>query len=675
MQENSNYQEDNYALVNLGAESTKITVPKLILLVDDDFCLLQIAKKILEAEGLFIIDCVSSVDEAYQKLSMSHYDAIISDFEMPKKNGLTFLKELREKKNEIPFILFTGKSREEMAVKALKLGADGYITKQGNPETVYGELTYTLQNSIEKNESKQKLAESEMSLFSQKTIDSTPNLIHCKKALKALQCLDNISQIAEKQNVPLDEVLQKTNEMLPKIWQYSDVACSRIIFENKQYTSNGFKETVWKQQANILLFDRITGCVQVFYLEEKPTVSSEGPFLEDERIVIDIIAEHIGRIAKQKDHESRVRFQINLLNSVDQSVVMVDENRKIRFWNKASENLYGWSEKEVLGKDIIDVTGNGERLDSETIMQRLRSSSSVTSEISVICKDGTEVSVIVNRSPLFDDNGNYFGSVSVVTNISELKKMQRDLAIALEALSYTINNSELLNEKLRVVGSLTRHDVRNKLSVIAGYAYLLKKRHKDTPDIVEKLDQIEAAIRDIVGIFNFSKIYEQLGVEKLTVIDVGSTIDSATKLFSSTISFKIINECNGTCLLADSFLVQLFYNLLDNTRKYGQKVTEVKISCEIGLDGGLILIYEDNGVGISYGDKPFLFKEGHSTGDSTGLGLFFIKRMLDVYGWQIQETGEPGKGAKFVIHIPKGSVYKTPPKILCREQKFMTSQV
>ena len=67
---------------------------------------------------------------------------------------------------------------------------------------------------------------------------------------------------------------------------------------------------------------------------------------------------------------------------------------------------------------------------------------------------------------------------------------------------------------------------------------------------------------------------------------------------------------------------------------------------------GLQLVYEDDGVGISVDNKAQLFKEGFSTGGSTGYGLFLTRKMIEVYGWQIQETGEPGKGAKFVISIP-----------------------
>jgi hypothetical protein len=65
------------------------------------------------------------------------------------------------------------------------------------------------------------------------------------------------------------------------------------------------------------------------------------------------------------------------------------------------------------------------------------------------------------------------------------------------------------------------------------------------------------------------------------------------------------------------------------------------------------LIYEDDGVGISTENKKNLFTEGFSTGNSTGFGLFLSKKMMDVYGWKIQETGELGKCAKFLITIPR----------------------
>jgi signal transduction histidine kinase len=105
-------------------------------------------------------------------------------------------------------------------------------------------------------------------------------------------------------------------------------------------------------------------------------------------------------------------------------------------------------------------------------------------------------------------------------------------------------------------------------------------------------------------------------------------------------------------VLADSFLSQMFYNFIDNTRKHSKNATTIKISYE-KTDSELRLIYEDNGAGISQENKLNLFKEGFSTGGSSGFGLFLIKRMIQVYGWEISEIGEPGRGVKFLITIPK----------------------
>ena len=133
-----------------------------VLHVDDDLCLLETSKMILCEENNFEIDDATSVSEALKKMELQKYDAVISDFEMPVKNGLDFLKELRDQRNDIPFILFTGKGREEVVVEALNLGADRYINKNGSPQTVYCELADAINKSVERKKSRQLLIESEI---------------------------------------------------------------------------------------------------------------------------------------------------------------------------------------------------------------------------------------------------------------------------------------------------------------------------------------------------------------------------------------------------------------------------------------------------------------------------------------------------------------------------------
>ena len=103
-----------------------------VLFVDNERGFLKTSKQILEMQGPFQVDLATSVEEAYEKMETKEYDLIISDYQMPK-DGLDFLKELRSEGNNIPFILFTGKGREEVAIQALNLGADYYINKVGKP--------------------------------------------------------------------------------------------------------------------------------------------------------------------------------------------------------------------------------------------------------------------------------------------------------------------------------------------------------------------------------------------------------------------------------------------------------------------------------------------------------------------------------------------------------------
>jgi signal transduction histidine kinase len=166
------------------------------------------------------------------------------------------------------------------------------------------------------------------------------------------------------------------------------------------------------------------------------------------------------------------------------------------------------------------------------------------------------------------------------------------------------------------------------------------------------LGEIETAVNHVVEIFDFAKIYEMLGVEELAYLDVEKAVNDAVSLFPSLKDIKVMNDCHGLTVLADSLLRQLFYNLIDNSLKHGEKVSQIRVHHEEGKDG-LKLSYEDDGVGVPQAVKPKLFAEGYTTGKDSGYGLYLVKRMMEVYGWTIQETGTPGKGARFTITIPK----------------------
>ena len=133
------------------------------LLVDDEKALLDQAEIFLERIGERIeVFSTSSADNALEMMDEKDFDVIVSDYQMPGMDGLEFLEEVRkERDNDIPFIIFTGKGREEVAMKALNLGADRYIQKGGNPKSQYGVLVQAIEQEIQHYKTEKALKRSE----------------------------------------------------------------------------------------------------------------------------------------------------------------------------------------------------------------------------------------------------------------------------------------------------------------------------------------------------------------------------------------------------------------------------------------------------------------------------------------------------------------------------------
>ncbi|NMB79759.1 MAG: PAS domain S-box protein, partial [Methanomicrobiales archaeon] len=133
-----------------------------VLYVDDEPGLLEIGKHFLERSGSMIVDTVPSVAEALQYLEAQKYDAIISDYEMPGMDGIGFLQYIRETRPDLPFILFTGRGREDIVIEALNLGADYYLQKGGYPLPQYTELEHKIKLAVQRRKDGRMLAESEL---------------------------------------------------------------------------------------------------------------------------------------------------------------------------------------------------------------------------------------------------------------------------------------------------------------------------------------------------------------------------------------------------------------------------------------------------------------------------------------------------------------------------------
>ena len=111
--------------------------------------------------GIFSVFTKDAVSDALLLLNTVKFDAIISDYQMPVINGLEFLREVRRSHDNIPFILFTGKGREEVVIQALNIGADFYLQKGGDPIPQYTELAHKIRQAVQRRRAEISLKESE----------------------------------------------------------------------------------------------------------------------------------------------------------------------------------------------------------------------------------------------------------------------------------------------------------------------------------------------------------------------------------------------------------------------------------------------------------------------------------------------------------------------------------
>jgi len=371
---------------------------------------------------------------------------------------------------------------------------------------------------------------------------------------------------------------------------------------------------------------------------EKFPVEVSTRFIKDSDGKVTEIVNTFRDITERKKSEQKLIQSDMIFENSPDLLCIVGFDGYFKAVNPAWTASLGWSKEELLAKNWIEFLHPEEREATARMIPQIISEKITQLRRRHICKDGTTKWLSGNSTPYPERNELFV----VLRDETEHVKAEENLKKSHEQL-------EIVNQKLNVVGSLTRHDVANKLAVAKANIYLLKKKMKDEPELKKYVDAVDEALNQSKKIFEFSSIYEKIGAEKPENTNVADSFDEAFGLIPHT-GIEIVNTAQGLTVLADSMLRQLFYNLIDNSLKHGKTVRKIQLSCTQN-DREAKLTYEDDGVGIPQGDKSKIFLESFTTGGS-GLGLKLVKRMIEVYGWTITEEGEPGKGAKFVITIP-----------------------
>lgn len=336
--------------------------------------------------------------------------------------------------------------------------------------------------------------------------------------------------------------------------------------------------------------------------------------------------------AEEALRESEARYR-SVIENIQDAFIRSDRKGNLIMASPSAAILFGYDvPEEILGRPIYSFYQHPE-IRPGLIEKMEREKELVDQMIDFRRKDGSTFQGSVNAHFIYNAEGEPDGIECSIHDVTEYRAMEQAIREA--------------NRKLSLLNSITRHDVVNQLTILQGFAQIAAMKKGD-PVIEDYLKKILAAADTITRQIEFTRTYQDLGVQAPAWIPVETVIDHV----ACQVPIRFSKTCAGIEIFSDPMLERVFYNLVDNANRHGARVTEITVRCEREPDG-LLLIVEDNGIGIPLEEKEKIFIRGY--GKNTGLGLFLAREILSITGIRIRETGIEGRGARFEMLVPKNA--------------------
>ena len=409
-----------------------------VLYVDDESDLLNLGKIFLERTGNFRVDLMNSAKDALAHLKTKKYDIIISDYQMPWMDGIEFLKEVRHLYGNIPFILFTGKGREEVAILALNSGADFYLQKGGDPVAQFAELKNRIEKAVNEQQAISARQESERKLYD--IINFLPD------ATFAI----NREGIVEVWNKAIEEMTGVTaGDMVGK----GDYAYSipfygirrpiliDLVFSDEEELIKHYSGIVRKGSV-------ITAETTLPHPKGVPRTlwGKASPLYNESGEVIGAI-ESIRDISERKEieealKESEKKFR-DMTDLLPQIVYEADLEGKLLYVNHIAFDIFGYTDEDFKEDlSVMQMIVPEERGQVLFVIKEFLKGNCPRSggkDYHAIRKDGTIFPVTIYTAPIFTHN-NITGFRGVIVDISDRMKVENELRERERILSTLISN-------------------------------------------------------------------------------------------------------------------------------------------------------------------------------------------------------------------------------------------
>lgn len=599
-----------------------------VLYVDDDSNLAEMSATFLEREhDRFTVDTAPNVDAGLSVLDETEVDCIVSDYEMPGRNGIEFLEAVRGEYPDLPFILFTGKGSEEVASDAISAGVTDYLQKKTGTDQ-YTLLANRIVNAVEQTRAEQarkrQLRAIETSRGGISILSPDEKFIYVNEAYANLYGYDREELIGEHWELlyPDDDVQEFREEVLPCL------------------DTDGY----WRGETTGLRADGDT-----FVEDHTLAMTEQGELI---CTVLDASKRRERDRAIKKLHRTARTF-MQAETAEEVAEIAVDAVRDILDMPGNGFHLYdeteaglvpiAWTDRteELVGEPPTFEPGEGiawkafesgePQVDGDisTNPDRYNPDTPIRSHI-ILPLDDHGVHLIGSPEP------NAFDELDV--------SLARIVAThATTALDRVEDRRELArqNERLNAFTSVVSHDLKNPLTVAEGSLKLAQ----DECDCAY-LDDLERALDRTITLLDDLYAFAQAGTATLELerIDLERLCETCWQ-HVETDDATLRTETQSVIRADRSRLQELIENLVRNAVEHGGRETTITVG---DLEAGFYVA--DDGPGIPTADRDQIFTQGYSTSeDGTGFGLAIVQEIVEIHDWDIAITESEFGGARFEV--------------------------
>jgi PAS domain S-box-containing protein len=323
----------------------------------------------------------------------------------------------------------------------------------------------------------------------------------------------------------------------------------------------------------------------------------------------------------------------DIMRTMPDGVVLTNPDGRILVVNAAAARILDIPAEDLPGQQIQALLPEQA---GEAVRSALFTQGTVYDLEAVLCRGEYCVASIAGTL-VRDPSGETAGFVLILRDITDRKATETALRVA--------------SDKISLLSQMTRHDISNLVTALSGYLDLMKEKN-DNPEIGAYLSASVGIVEKISAHLQFSREYQEIGVSLPAWQQLDPLIAHGITAFPHE-GIEVTTRIAPVEIYTDPLAFKVVYNLLENAVRHGGHISRIAVSTEEIPEGTLVIVFEDDGVGVRNEDKQRIFEYGY--GSHTGVGLSLSRDILLMTGIRIAETGTAGKGARFEISVPPGA--------------------